>query len=208
MPIKIVLTGGPCAGKSTILKRIVQKYSTSGYKVYTLPEAATQFIQGGVDFLTQDVHLSFVTETAKLQYQLAMEDSMMRIAEACGQPAMIICDRGSMDTFAYISEQVKRDILSEIGQTETELCDHRYDAVLHICTAAKGAEAFYTLDNNNCRSESIEVARKVDDRLLSVWEKHPRLNIIQANVDFEKKINDVLIAIDKILESTQTDPQR
>lgn len=35
---RIVLTGGPCAGKSTILKRIVEKYSQLGYAVYTLPE--------------------------------------------------------------------------------------------------------------------------------------------------------------------------
>lgn len=203
MPIRIVLTGGPCAGKSTVLKRIVQRYTEKGYKVYTLPESATLFIQSGADFLTKDAHLSFVTETAKLQFQLQMEDSMRRIAEACGQKSMIISDRGSMDTFAYISEEVKQAILKDIGRTEVELRDERYDAVLHICTAAKGAEQFYTLANNTCRSESIEVARHVDDRLMSAWVGHPCLQVINAEIDFEVKIKNVLAVMDQIVDKLE-----
>lgn len=200
MPIRIVLTGGPCAGKSTILKKTIERFTEEGYKVYTLPESATLFTQSGADFLSTDKTLSFITETAKLKFQLAMEDSMLRIAEACGQPSIIICDRGSMDTFAYISEEVKQQILKEIGQTEQELCNDRYDAVLHICTAAKGAEQFYTLENNACRSESIEVARQVDDRLMSAWMGHTNLCVIGAEVDFSKKVSNVMLHIDKILE--------
>ena len=203
MPIRIVLTGGPCAGKSTVLKRIVQKYTEKGYKVYTLPESATLFIQGGADFLTKDAHLSFVTETAKLQFQLQMEDSMIRIAEACGQKSMIICDRGSMDTFAYISEEVKQAILKDVGRTDVELRDQRYDAVLHICTAAKGAEQFYTLANNTCRSESIELARQVDDQLMGAWVGHPQLHVINAEVDFEVKIKNVLTVMDQVLDALE-----
>mgnify|MGYP003292705789 CR=1 FL=1 len=196
---RIVLTGGPCAGKSTILKRIVEKYSQLGYAVYSLPESATLFIQAGVDFLTRDPYLSFVTETSKLQYQIQMEDSMAQIAAACGKPAIIVCDRGTMDTFAYISEETKKKILNAVGQEEIVLRDKRYDAVLHICTAAKGAEQFYSLNNNACRSETLEVAREVDDRLMHAWNGHPNLRVINAEIDFEVKIKNVLDTIDAIL---------
>lgn len=200
MVTKIVLTGGPCAGKSTILKRIKEKYAKMGYVVYMLPESATLFIEAGADFLTQDAHLSFETEKSKLQFQIAMEDYMTQIAEATGKPAILVCDRGTMDTGAYMDAQVWHNIQEAIGMDEEQLCNNRYDAVLHICTAAKGAEIFYTLLNNKCRSESAEVAREVDDRLLSVWKGHPNLHVIQAEIDFEVKIKNVLTTLDSIVK--------
>ena len=41
---KIVLTGGPCAGKSTILNRIQESFPE---QVETVPEAANMLIGGG-----------------------------------------------------------------------------------------------------------------------------------------------------------------
>lgn len=38
---KIVLTGGPCAGKTTALVRIIEHFSGLGYKVFTIPEVPT-----------------------------------------------------------------------------------------------------------------------------------------------------------------------
>ncbi len=200
MVTRIALTGGPCAGKSTILKRIRQKFEDKGYAVYLLPEAATLFIEAGADFLTKDAHLSYITEESKLQFQLQMEDSMMRIAQNCGKPALLICDRGTMDTAAYMSSEVWQHIKEDIGMNEQQLRNERYDAVLHICTAAKGAEDFYTLYNNKCRSESVEVARDVDDRILAVWQGHPLLRVIKAEICFEDKIQHVL----KVLEELES----
>lgn len=200
MVTRIALTGGPCAGKSTILKRIREKFELKGYAVYLLPEAATLFSEAGADFLTKDANLSFVTEESKLQFQLQMEDSMMRIAENCGKPAMLICDRGTMDTAAYMPSEVWQHIKDDIGMTEQQLRNERYDAVLHVCTAAKGAEDFYTLYNNKFRSESVEVARDVDDRILAVWKGHPMLRIIKAEIFFEDKIQHVL----KVLEELES----
>ncbi|MBO2526480.1 MAG: hypothetical protein CW341_12460 [Bacteroidetes bacterium] len=199
MVTRIALTGGPCAGKSTVLKRIRQKYEDKGYAVYLLPESATLFIEAGADFLTKDANLSYITEESKLEFQLQMEKSMTRIAEACGKPALLICDRGTMDTAAYMPADVWQHIKEDIGQDERQLRDEHYDAVLHICTAAKGAEDFYTLYNNKCRSESVEVARDVDDRILAVWKGHPSLHIIQAEICFEDKIQHVLKVLDEIL---------
>ena len=200
MVTKIVLTGGPCAGKSTILKKVKARYAEKGYAVYALPESATLFSQAGADFLTRDAELSFVTEKAKLAFQLTMEDTLSEIAEACGRPALLICDRGAMDTAAYISNECWQRILHALHTDEKSLCDHRYDAVLHICTAAKGAEESYTLQNNNCRSESLETARIVDDHLLNVWTRHPNLHIIQAEICFEDKINRVFTELENIIK--------
>lgn len=199
MLTKIVLTGGPCGGKSTVLKKIEEKYSQKGYAVYALPESATLFSQAGADFLTPDAELSYVTEKAKLKFQLAMEDAIAEIAIKDGRPAIVVCDRGTMDTSAYMPNEVWQRILGDLGRTEKELCEQRYTAVLHICTAAKGAETSYTLLNNKCRSESVEQARKVDDNLMNAWKRHPHLHVIQAEICFEDKINHVMEQLDQLI---------
>ena len=45
---KIVITGGPCAGKSTALSRIQSELEQLGWKVLFVAETATELITGGV----------------------------------------------------------------------------------------------------------------------------------------------------------------
>ena len=66
---KIVLTGGPCAGKTTALAKIIQYFTYRGYVVYAQPEAATLFNQAGVNFLTDDKQLFFEILHTYLMYQ-------------------------------------------------------------------------------------------------------------------------------------------
>ena len=51
---RIVLTGGPCAGKTTALVRVIEHFSSLGYKVFTIPEVPTMFTQSGMDYLTKN----------------------------------------------------------------------------------------------------------------------------------------------------------
>ena len=44
----IVITGGPCAGKSTGMSVIEQELTQKGYKVFVIPETATEVITAGV----------------------------------------------------------------------------------------------------------------------------------------------------------------
>ena len=45
---KIVLTGGPCAGKTTALSWINNYFTNRGYTVLFVPETATELITNGV----------------------------------------------------------------------------------------------------------------------------------------------------------------
>ena len=48
---KIVLTGGPCAGKTTAMVRIIEHFTSLGFKVFTIPEIPTIFSQAGMNYL-------------------------------------------------------------------------------------------------------------------------------------------------------------
>ncbi|MBP5548188.1 MAG: AAA family ATPase [Bacteroidales bacterium] len=196
---KIVLTGGPCAGKTTALAHIVELFSGMGYYVLTVPEAATLFTQSGVNFLTSDKDLFLQSERQLMEFQLELEDRLVCIGESSGKPVLVVCDRGTMDIRAYLSDQMWNALLDTLGTTVVELRDARYDAVIHMSTAAKGAEKFYTLANNAARSESPEQACAIDDKLMSAWTGHPHLRVIGNDCGFEEKIARVLKEISHVL---------
>ena len=66
---KIVITGGPCAGKTTGLSWIQNAFSTRGYQVLFVPETATELISNGVTPWSCGSNLDY----QKCQMQLQME---------------------------------------------------------------------------------------------------------------------------------------
>jgi signal recognition particle GTPase len=44
---RILLTGGPCAGKTTSLAKMQVAFDNKGFRVYCVPEAATMMMKGG-----------------------------------------------------------------------------------------------------------------------------------------------------------------
>ena len=64
---KIVLTGGPCAGKTTALSWITNYFSKRGYKVITVPEVATELITNGVAPWTCGTNYDYQIENIKMQ---------------------------------------------------------------------------------------------------------------------------------------------
>lgn len=83
------------------------------------------------------------------------------------QPAVILCDRGLMDGGAYMPRSEFEQLIAENGLTTMTCREGRYEAVLHLVTAADGAEAFYTLENNVTRTETVDGAKHVRDHIYS-----------------------------------------
>ena len=208
---RIALTGGPCAGKTTALAQIIEHFSDLGYLVYALPETPTLFSNASINFATPDRQYFYNIEKAVMKYQLQMEDTFLELAHTAPQPVLIISDRGTMDISNYIERTMWQALLDELGLSEIKLRDARYDAVIHMVTAAQGAEEFYTLENNASRHETVEQARDLDARILKAWTGHPQLHIVENNVDFQEKIRHVLHAIHETLgddPATFTDIRR
>jgi nucleoside-triphosphatase THEP1 len=44
---KIAITGGPCGGKSSSLKRIQEDLTAKGFRVFSVPEVPTLVVQAG-----------------------------------------------------------------------------------------------------------------------------------------------------------------
>ena len=72
-----------------------------------------------------------------------LEDIFVEIAQSSEMPTIVLCDRGVMDGSAYTDENVWQAILDETGWNTIQLRDKRYEAVVHLVSAADGAENFY-----------------------------------------------------------------
>ena len=194
---KIVITGGPCAGKSTAMSWIQNSFSQMGYTVLFIPETATELITAGVAPWTCGSN----GEYQKCQMRLQLDKERVFEQAAASMNAgkvLIVCDRGALDNKAYMDTVEFAALLEYLGTNEIELRDH-YDAVFDLVTAAKGAEAFYTTENNSARTETVDEAAALDDKLISAWTGHPHLRVIDNSSNFEDKMKRLIAEISSFL---------
>jgi len=197
---RIVLTGGPCAGKTTILACVKSHFSALGYHVYLVPEAATLVINTGFIPAAFPGDAIYELQDAILDLTLALYRQTERLAgQLARYPALIVYDRGSLDAKAYCTDAAWVRILHTRGTTEAGLRDAPYDGIIHLVTAADGAEEFYSTSNNSARLENLAEARQIDLRLRACWAQHPQFKLVDNSTPFEGKIQRTIDLIRQLL---------
>ena len=183
---KIVITGGPCAGKTTAMSWIQNAFTKRGYAVLFVDETATQLITGGAAPWLSTSNRDFQWQL--IQLQQAKEKAFTEIGKTLKESkVLIVCDRAVMDNCAYMTDAEFGWVLKQMQTSKIALRD-QYDAVFHLVTAAKGAEKYYTLANNQARTETVEQASALDDKLIAAWTGHPHFRVIDNSTGFEEKM--------------------
>lgn len=191
---KIVITGGPCSGKTTGMALLQTTLKGLGYRVYIAPESATMYFLAGIQFSDlPDPALSAAFQKTVLGGQLNVENSLDRYARATGKKSIILCDRGAMDGKAYMDDGSFDAVLADCGLNESTANAGRYDAVFHLVTAADGATEHYSLENNETRTESADFAKVIDKKTQAAWAGHPKHFIIDnSSSSFEEKMEKLI----------------
>ena len=195
---KIAITGGPCAGKTTAMQKIVQEFTEKGYKVFVVNEAATELINGGIKPFGEGALEMIEFQRCVIDTMLYKEKIFERIANNTKQDTIILCDRGIFDNKAYINGEEFKMLLKERNLNEMEISSS-YDMVIHLVTAAKGAKEHYTTANNSARTETIEEAIEKDDKTLDSWIGHKKIEIITNEGTFDDKLHNVIKVIYEFL---------
>ncbi len=117
---KIVITGGPCAGKTTGMSWIQNEFTKLGYVVLFIPETATELINGGVAPFTCSSNVAF--QKCQIKLQIEKEKVFEQAARTMNaEKILIVCDRGLMDNRAYMDELEFAEVMREMGTNAVSL---------------------------------------------------------------------------------------
>lgn len=208
-PIEIVLTGGPCSGKSTAVRYLVEHLAGRGWRALVVPEAATLLITGGIadigDLSARDRPSYMAVQRGLIALQHRLREQYLAIAadltQTRGDKVVVLYDRAEIDNAAYMTlPEFDTAVREATGLTPGEV-GAQYDAVLHLVTAADGAPSSYSLANNEARTESLEAAVGLDRAVQQAWLGHPHFTVIAnpAVGGFDAKLSRVLAAVLNIL---------
>lgn len=194
--VRVVLTGGPCSGKTSSLKYLKEYYIERGWAVFTVPESATILFESGIS--DRDGTMTtpeFQENVAKMQKM--HEEFYFKEAEALrADKVLILHDRGIIDGGAYMPLKDFYPMIEKVYGESIYNVVSRYDIIIHLVTTAIGAPDFYSY-NNPMRKETPEQAAEKDQKTENAWSIFDNFVKIDNSTNFSKK----LIKISDIINS-------
>jgi len=184
----IVLTGGPCSGKSTIMEILRREM---GDEIHCVPETASILIgQVGIR-PTTDPRESFLFQRTLYRVQRAFEEISNTQARRDDKRAVVV-DRGTVDSAAYLKKGVWE--FEAVCGTKRA---YEYGMYSHVICLETPSEEIYQAnkDNNPSRGESYAEARKLSDLTRSVWDQHERFVLVSSLCAWDAKVERVRQAV-------------
>lgn len=185
---KIVITGAPCTGKTEFVHWLCKKCDN----IYCIPEVGSIVKEMGFPFNSAEERLNF--ECKIYDFQILLEN-WMRV-HLINKDAILLCDRGTLDVFAYCD---LGNVISINSQLECE----RYNAVLHFrcATSQESYEKFRY--KNLFRDENYERALELDKKLANLWKTHPAYYEFAWENDKYNKYENAFGIISRMLKITE-----
>ena len=200
VPHRIVLTGGPLAGKSTIMEHLQQTY---GHKARFMTEVASMLLtsgypQPGRDIDFSEAWLDYINRVI-LPTQLNMENGHLHAAQDNRMP-VVFFDRGLLDPAAYMSGG--KEVLRDQYGMDIDAAYDRYSMVIHLQSLACIDPDLYTRlqGTNPARYDSAESARDRDEALVAAWKDHPNWVFVSAEGGMEAVLQRVINVLSPILD--------
>ena len=178
-PRKIVLTGAPGSGKSTICRELDRRHPG---RFVVVPEAATQYYTA-LGYRWNQLAIEQQREAQRGIFRLQVEQET-RLADLHPTRTLLM-DRGTIDGGAYWPEGAAA-YWRDLGTSEAEQLA-RYATVIVLETAA--AIGLYDgTASNAVRFEKAAEALENATLLARLWSAHPRTHLVAASRDMNVKV--------------------
>ncbi len=185
---RIVVTGGPGGGKTTLWRELSKIHAA---RMVAVPEVATLMFRHVFPQVQSDAERHAV-QRAIFEVQRSLEDVH---AGRLQSDQILLCDRGTPDGGGYWPQGHEAFFSAMNANWQAEL--QRYEAVLFLETAA--ARGLSIAAGNSVRTEDLETAVAIDKRLFEVWSPHPRFVHVVCDQDFALKIERARAALESYL---------
>lgn len=176
--MKIAIIGTHSTGKTTLIKRLVERLTELGHRVVILPEFARL--------------CPFpINEDTTLAAQAWIQETQIREEGAVNHTdRILICDRSTLDNFAYFSRIAEKLENAEyLKPWEKKAAAHMrtYDAVF------KTAKLDLLPEDDKQRSLDADFRNDIDERIHSLLAKHGvTWSPLPATEDYDRHIEFIL----------------
>lgn len=191
----LVVTGGPGSGKTAVLKIIRKELCKH---VVILPEAAS-IVFGGGFWRLESQSSKMASQRAILHIQQEIE----RLVLDEKSWSLGLCDRGVLDGLAYWPGDEEE--FWRVSGTSLQEEYGRYHAVIHLRTPSETQGYNH---KNPLRTETALQAKAIDDKIASIWSKHPHYHVIESETEFLIKAQKALSHIKKYIPACCGDALR
>lgn len=191
--IKILITGGACAGKTEVIHTIKNEYQNKGYNVFVLNEIPTQLIMNGVT--AQRIgKMKFIELVIKMYLEF---DSIYNEFLINTNKDVVIYDGSPLDVLKFISKDKFNEIANKYNTSFDKIINN-YDKIIFLETIAKKYPQFYTLENNSARLDNLNMAVERNDILANYYENVNYI-YVEGCINFKEKKNKIIEIIDGML---------
>ena len=187
---KILITGGACAGKTTVLEIIKNYLVDNNYNVTIIEEVPTKLITNDI---TPD-------KIGRMEFQELIIKTQIDNENNCDYDGVVVFDGSPIDSMKFITRE-KFDKFAEKYNTDFEKIINGYDGIIFLETVAKDFPELYSNENNKARLTDIDVAIIRNDKLFNIYNSSSKIYLIKPDKDIENKKKKVIEVIEKIVKS-------
>ena len=167
-PFRIVITGGPCAGKSRVWRFLGEAF-LGGVQV---PEAATELILDGQSEDSLGVE----------GFQRAVYERQLVLEERGGKKGLLLlCDRGLPDGLAYCPS-----LFESLGVSPEAVLD-RYAVVIQLEVLRDPRAYGLHFGSNPARHEGHGRALALERELKRIYERHPAYAFLPGSLEEKRR---------------------
>jgi predicted ATPase len=187
--MKIAVTGGAAAGKTTLTRRFA---AGDPANVALVGEVASEIL------CEMQVSQRGMPAERRRELQLRIYSEQLRREADAAPKAVVLTDRGTVDAAAYWPDGWRK--FWQAVQTSHERELSRYDAVIYLDSTPTH------FVNTAWRTETVEEATRVEKVLLSLWKRHPRFYHIPLFPHFEEKAECFVFTLNDITKASRLVP--
>ena len=190
---KICVSGGPSAGKSTLISECSVKHLSNLEQSVIVPDAYSILIEGGVKkesliYKRSSGNLSIDYHRIMLELQIHLERSFYRIAKLNKEGAILICEKGRMEIYGYLPHKKVQELINYLHLSKADLRENAYDIAIVLATTADGNLQYFKKINENTSEMDIKQAIRFDKRLAKAWAGHPIMYYLDNKQKIDEKI--------------------